>query len=77
MLRSMGADAVGMSTVPEVIAARQLGVRVGCITLITNRAAGLAGEPLSHAEVEREAAKATVAIGNLIAAALPELITEV
>jgi purine-nucleoside phosphorylase len=74
MLRSMGADAVGMSTVPEVLAARQRGMQVGCISLITNRAAGLAGEPLSHEEVEREAKRATVAIGNLIAAALPELI---
>ncbi len=73
MLRAMGADAVGMSTVPEVIAARQRGLRVGCLSLITNRAAGLAGEPLSHEEVEREARTATVAIGNLVAAALPAL----
>ncbi|MBI3819213.1 MAG: purine-nucleoside phosphorylase [Planctomycetes bacterium] len=74
MLRLFGADAVGMSTVPEVLAARQRGVRVGCLSLITNRAAGLAGEPLSHAEVEREAKHATVAMGNLVAAALPQLI---
>jgi len=73
MLRALGANAVGMSTVPEVIAARQRGLRVGALSLITNRAAGLAGEPLSHAEVEREAERASVGIGNLIAAALPEL----
>lgn len=73
MLRSLGADAVGMSTVPEVLAARQSGVKVGALSLITNKAAGLSSEPLSHQEVEREAARAGVAIGNLIAAALPEL----
>lgn len=74
MLRMLGADAVGMSTVPEVIAARQRGVKVGCLSLITNRAAGLGAEPLSHDEVEREARRATVAMGNLISAALPQLI---
>lgn len=74
MLRMLGADAVGMSTVPEVLAARQLGVKVGCLSLITNRAAGLAAEPLSHDEVEREAKRASVAMGNLVTAALPQLI---
>lgn len=75
MLRTLGADAVGMSTVPEVLAARQCGLRVGAISLITNLAAGMSSEPLSHQEVEREAARAGVAIGNLVAAALPELQT--
>jgi purine-nucleoside phosphorylase len=50
-LKGLGADAVGMSTVPEVIAARQLGVRVMAVALITNRAAGLSRQPLSHEEV--------------------------
>ncbi|HEV2175677.1 MAG TPA: purine-nucleoside phosphorylase [Terriglobia bacterium] len=50
-LRRCGADAVGMSTVPEVIAARQAGVRVLGIATITNRAAGLSRQPLSHEEV--------------------------
>lgn len=50
-LRRLGADAVGMSTVPEVIAARQLGARVLALAMITNRAAGLGQEPLSHEEV--------------------------
>lgn len=52
MLRVLGADAVGMSTVLETIALRELGVRVGAVSVITNRAAGLAGRPLDHAEVE-------------------------
>jgi len=50
-LKRLGADAVGMSTVPEVIAARQLAVRVLAVASITNRAAGLSARPLSHHEV--------------------------
>lgn len=55
MLATLGADAVGMSTVPEVIALRQLGVRVGAVSCITNLAAGRSPQPLSHAEVEATA----------------------
>jgi purine-nucleoside phosphorylase len=51
MLERLGADAVGMSTVLEVIALRQLDVRVGAISLITNRASGLGKSALDHAEV--------------------------
>ncbi|MDI6759689.1 MAG: purine-nucleoside phosphorylase [Candidatus Brocadiaceae bacterium] len=51
MLRTLGADAVGMSTVPEVIAARQMGIRVCGISCITNKAAGLAKEKITHEEV--------------------------
>ncbi|HVV13135.1 purine-nucleoside phosphorylase [Amycolatopsis sp.] len=51
MLRTMGADLVGMSTVLEAIAARAAGVEVFGLSLVTNLAAGMTGEPLSHEEV--------------------------
>lgn len=52
MLRTLGADAVGMSTVLEVIALRHAEVRVGAVSVITNLAAGLSERPLDHAEVQ-------------------------
>jgi purine-nucleoside phosphorylase len=59
MLQTMGGTVVGMSTVPEVIAARQMGLRVLVISLATNPAAGLVDRPLTHTEVleASEAAK--------------------
>jgi purine-nucleoside phosphorylase len=51
MLRWMGADAVGMSTIPEVLTARALGMRVAGVSCITNHAAGMTAQPLSHDEV--------------------------
>jgi purine-nucleoside phosphorylase len=51
MYRLLGADAVGMSTVPEAIAARHQGMRVLGISCITNFAAGMTSEPINHQEV--------------------------
>ena len=51
MLRNLGADAVGMSTVPEAIVARHMGIEVLGISCITNMAAGISDEPINHEEV--------------------------
>jgi len=66
MLKILGADAVGMSTVPEVIAARQMGIRVFGISLITNMAAGISKAPLSHEEVLDVSKKAGEKFVNII-----------
>ncbi|MFO0548420.1 MAG: purine-nucleoside phosphorylase [Polyangiaceae bacterium] len=55
MLRTLGADAVGMSTAPEVLALRHMGVEVGAISCITNLAAGMSKSKLDHKEVEETA----------------------
>ncbi len=51
MFRSLGADAVGMSTVAEAILANAAGMRVGAVSCITNPAAGVSDQPLSHEDV--------------------------
>jgi purine-nucleoside phosphorylase len=66
MLVALGAQAVGMSTVAEVIALRHMGVRVGALSCITNLAAGIAARALSHEEVETTAAARAGEIGALM-----------
>lgn len=75
MARTLGADAVGMSTVPEVIAARHMGARVLGISCITNMAAGVTGQPLSHAEVTEVGRKAAANFLRLISGVI-EGVTE-
>lgn len=73
MLRGLGADAVGMSTVLEVIAARHMGARVLGISCITNLAAGISKKPLSHAEVEHTARESRDRFSRLIEGIVTEL----
>ncbi len=72
-LKRLGADAVGMSTVPEVIAARQLGVRVLAVATITNRAVGLIQQPVSHEEVLEVGRKAAADLARLFDELLPKI----
>ncbi len=72
-LKRLGADAVGMSAVPEVIAARQLNLRVLALASITNRAAGLSRQPLSHEEVLAGGNEAARQLGRLLDDLLAEL----
>jgi purine-nucleoside phosphorylase len=68
MLRTLGADLVGMSTVLEAIAAREAGAEeVFGLSLVTNLAAGMTGEPLNHEEVLATGRAAAVAMGDLLA----------
>ncbi|HEX4449702.1 MAG TPA: purine-nucleoside phosphorylase [Kofleriaceae bacterium] len=74
MLQTLGADATGMSTVPEVIVARHMGARVIGISCITNHAAGITGEELSHAEVTETANRVRSTFEGLLDAILSQLV---
>ncbi|MBQ2911908.1 MAG: purine-nucleoside phosphorylase, partial [Clostridia bacterium] len=72
-MRILGADAVGMSTVPEVITARHCGIKILGISLITNLAAGMAKKEVTAQEVNEEAGKAETGFAKLVLSVLPEM----
>ncbi|CAN5535131.1 purine-nucleoside phosphorylase [soil metagenome] len=73
MLRTLGADLVGMSTVHETIAARAAGAQVLALSLVTNLAAGMTGEPLSHEEVLAAGRQSATAMGSLLGSVIARL----
>lgn len=73
MLRTMGADLVGMSTVSEVIAANHLGLKVAGVACVTNYAAGIKAEKLNHADVKKVAEKAMVGFATILTETIGEL----
>ena len=73
MLRTLGADAVGMSTVCEAIAANHMGMKICAISLVTNLAAGITSERLSHEDVQKAADQA----GKKFEALVTEVITNI
>ena len=76
LVRRIGGDLVGMSTVPEAIALAHMGRRVGAISLVTNLAAGASGQPVTHEEVQEAAELAKTKSKNLIDALLPVLVSD-
>lgn len=73
MLAALGADAVGMSTVPEAICARHMGLRVAGISCVTNLAAGISAQALSHKEVTETAARVKDDFIRLLELVIPKL----
>lgn len=73
MLSKLGGDMVGMSTVPEVIAANHLGIRVAGVACITNYAAGIKAEKLNHADVKDVARKAMVGFATVLTETIANL----
>lgn len=73
MVRAIGGDLVGMSTTLEAIAAREAGLEVLGISLVTNLAAGITGEPLDHAEVLEAGRSAATRMGQLLGAIVPRI----
>lgn len=73
MLRTPGADLVGMSTVHETIAARAEGAQVLAVSLVTNLAAGMTGAPLDHDEILTAGRRSAAAMGTLLASVIARL----
>ena len=73
MVRVIGGDLVGMSTTLEAIAAREAGMEVLGISLVTNQAAGITGEPLNHEEVLEAGKAAASRMGQLLGSIIPRL----
>ncbi|MBK9315361.1 MAG: purine-nucleoside phosphorylase [Acidobacteria bacterium] len=73
MMRLLGADAVGMSTVPEAIVARQMGMRTLGISLITNAAAGIGDEPINHEDVMQTGYRVSEQFSTLISRVLARM----
>jgi purine-nucleoside phosphorylase len=73
MLRALGADAVGMSTVPESIVARHMGLKVLGISCITNMAAGVSDQPIDHAEVMETGERVRATFAELLRRVIPKL----
>jgi purine-nucleoside phosphorylase len=76
-LRRIGADLVGMSTVAEVIAARHMQMKVLAISCVTNMAAGILDQPLSHAEVMETGERVKTIFESLLRAVLPRIANDV
>ena len=76
-LRRIGADLVGMSTVAEVIAARHMGIKVLAISCVTNMAAGILDQPLSHAEVLETGERIRPIFESLLKAVLPRIAKDI
>lgn len=73
MLKMLGADVVGMSTVPEIILGRFLGLKCAAVSVVTNMAAGLGNEHISHEHTKASAPIGAEKLGRILTRALPHL----
>ena len=73
MIRALGGDLVGMSTVPEVLAARHMGIRCLALSCVTNAAAGVSPDPIDHEQVLEVGARAAGDLVALLREVIPRL----